>query len=142
MSWKRAKCYLGEAGFSCCSGGERLTCGKSGLDSVKYCAVWEENPVSDEELCWLVPLGVAKESFLFVRPPLQCDWQCLFLNIPWKSLRTCLEERCKYRLGCLSGASFGVLTLHPDDKQAASSEKLESDVRAREQVYPRLGWSS
>ena len=47
--------------------------------------------MSDEELCWLVPLGVAKESFLFVCRPLQCDRQCLFLDVPWKSLRIRLE---------------------------------------------------
>lgn len=36
------------------------------LGSVKYGVVWEENLESDEKLYWLVPLQIAKESFLFV----------------------------------------------------------------------------
>lgn len=36
-----------------CGVRERLTCGKSVLDSTKHHVLWEENPRRDEELSWL-----------------------------------------------------------------------------------------
>lgn len=63
--------------------------------SVKYGVVWEENPESDEELCWLVPLETAKESFLLCVFSSSMIGSAYFKKNPWKSLRTCLEERYK-----------------------------------------------
>lgn len=103
MSWKRENCYLREVGFSCSNDREGLTCGKSGLDSVKYCVVWEESMVREEEVYWLVLLGIAKESFLFVRLLFYYDWQCHFLKIPWKNENISGEMQLK-ALVCLGGA--------------------------------------